>query len=236
MSSNTKATIYTFKRVETKYILTPEQYNAFMEVASEHLVPDAYFKSLVCSIYYDSDDYSLIRHSLEKPVYKEKLRIRSYGTARQDSAAFVELKKKFKGVVYKRRVEMTVREAEEWLSGKGRPPKETQITKEIDWFLKMNDVSPKVFIGCDRTSYVDKDDSELRITVDSQIRWRETNLHLDAGDEGQELLTDGKSLMEIKIPNAAPLWLASLLSCENIFPTSYSKYGTCYKNEIVRRS
>lgn len=231
-NNNTKLT---FKRYEKKYILTPQQYEAFMKVAGEHLVPDLYHKSLVQSIYYDSDDYRLIRHSIDGPVYKEKLRVRSYGIPDDDGQVFVELKKKYKGIVYKRRVGLTNREAEDWLSGKGRPPEENQITREIDWFLSQNSISPKAFIGCDRVSWVDRDDNELRFTFDSSIRWRDDNLTLPYGDRGEDLLEDGEVLMEIKIPNAAPLWLAHLLSDEEIFPMGYSKYGTCYKNELLNR-
>lgn len=231
----TKETIFSFKRYEKKYILTPGQFENFMKVASEHLQPDEYFKSQVNSIYYDTDDFSLIRQSIESPIYKEKLRIRSYGIPEKDGTVFVELKKKYKGIVYKRRVEMTACQAEDWLSGKSDAPADTQITREIGWFLKMNPITPKAFIGSDRTSYIDKDDQELRITIDSGIRWRDSDLSLMLGDNGQELLKDNSSLMEIKIPEAAPIWLAKLLSNENIFPTTYSKYGTCYKSEILRR-
>lgn len=232
INENTKLT---FKRYEQKYILTPEQYQEFMKVAGEHLVPDLYHKSLVQSIYYDSDDYALIRHSLDKPVYKEKLRVRSYGVPDDEGLVFVELKKKYKGIVYKRRVGMKNREAEDWLSGAGRPPVENQITREIDWFLSQNDISPKAFIGSDRVSWMDKDDNELRFTFDSSIRWRDDNLRLTFGDSGADLLEEGDVLMEIKIPDAAPLWLAHLLSEEKIFPRGYSKYGTCYLNELINR-
>ena len=234
MSGNTKDTILTFKRFEKKYILSPKQYEDFMAVAGEHLIPDAYFESLVMSIYYDSESFELIRHSIEAPVYKEKLRIRSFGIPGEDGTVFVELKKKYKGIVYKRRVETTARKAEAWLAG-GEPPEDSQITREISWFLKMNDVSPKAFIACDRLSWLDKDLPDLRITFDRNIRWRDESLSLTAGDAGEALLGGGDVLMEIKIPGAAPLWLAKLLSSESLFPTSYSKYGTCYKNEIIRR-
>lgn len=234
IQTRTKDTVLTFKRYEKKYLLTPEQYAAFMNTAKDHLVPDVYFRSLVCSIYYDSDDYSLIRHSIEKPVYKEKLRVRSYGIPAPDGKVFVELKKKYKGVVYKRRIEVTATQAEDWLSGRTPAPEDTQISREIDWFLKMNPVSPKVSICCDRTSYVDRDNPELRITIDSGIRCRTEELSLQYGDSGMELLENGDCLMEIKIPDAAPLWLARLLSDEQIFPTTYSKYGTCYTKEILR--
>jgi len=233
--SMTKDTVLSFKRYEKKYILSQEQYEAFMDVASEHLVPDAYFESLVCSIYYDSDSFELIRNSIEAPVYKEKLRVRSYGVPSCEGTVFVELKKKYKGVVYKRRVETTARQAEDWLSGDAPAPVDSQITREIDWFLKMNNVKPQVFIGCDRTSWLDRDNAELRITFDRNLRWRDKDLRLPSGDQGEILLEDGQVLMEIKIPGSAPLWLARLLSDREIFPTTYSKYGTCYKKELLRR-
>ena len=230
----TKDTVFTFKRYEKKFLLPEDKYAAFMETAAEHLVPDAYHRSFVRSIYYDSDDFRLIRSSLERPVYKEKLRVRSYGIAKPDGSVFVELKKKYKGIVYKRRIETTPEAAENWLAGKAAAPKDTQITREIDWFLKMNPVRPMALIACDRTSWMDKDNNELRITFDENLRWRNEDMHLTSPDGGKALLPEGHRLMEIKIPGAAPLWLAHLLSREEIFPTSYSKYGTCYRDELFR--
>lgn len=227
-----KETAFTFKRVEKKYLLSEDTYQRFMSVAKDYIVPDEYHVSLVNSIYYDTEDFYLIRHSLEKPVYKEKLRVRSYGVPDKDGIAFVELKKKYNGIVYKRRVQTTPLSAEQWLSGSSPAPFVSQITKEIDWFLKMNSVSPKVFVSCDRVSWKGKDNPELRFTFDHKIRTRSTDLHLYNGSEGNDLLSDGQILMEIKIPNAAPLWLAHLLSDESVFPTSFSKYGTFYKNKI----
>lgn len=229
-----KKTLFTFKRFEKKYLLSREQYAAFMAVAGEHLVPDAYHKSLVCTIYYDTDDFELIRRSIEGPNYKEKIRVRSYGVPDEDGTVFVELKRKYKGVVYKRRVQMTPPQAELWLSGEASAPDDTQITREIDWFLKMNSVVPTVSICCDRIAWVDRDDPELRITFDESIRWRRDRLRLTEGDSGEELLENGFVLMELKIPDAAPLWLARLLSDEKIFPRTFSKYGTCYKTKIIK--
>ena len=236
MKQPLKDTQFTFKRYESKYLLNPAQYECFMQGASEHLVPDEYHLSNVLSVYYDTDDYRLIRESIEKPLYKEKLRIRSYGVPEPDGMVFVELKKKYKGVVYKRRVEMPAKQAEAWVNGKKQPLFESQITKEIDWFLKTNDVSPKAFIGCRRVSWVDKDEHELRITFDEQIKWRDYKLSVLNGDEGELLLKDGECLMEIKIPEAAPMWLARLLSDEEVFPTSFSKYGSCYSTELINKS
>ena len=228
-------TVLTFKRYEKKYLLSARQFELLWEQMRDHLVPDYFFRSTVCSIYYDSDDFSLIRHSLEQPVYKEKLRLRSYNVPGPDDTVFVELKKKFRGVVYKRRVQMSATAAEAYLAGQARPEEDGQILREIDFFLQSNRVSPKVFIACDREAWDDRDEPELRITFDRNLRWRDTELHLTAGSDGEPLLADGEVLMEIKIPDAAPLWLAHLLSDLKIFPTSFSKYGTCYRTELLEK-
>ena len=228
-------TILTFKRYEKKYLLSARQFEQLWERMKDHLVPDYFFRSTVCSIYYDSDDFSLIRHSMEQPVYKEKLRLRSYNVPGPDDTVFVELKKKFRGVVYKRRVQMSASDAEAYLAGRARPEDDGQILREIDFFLDTHPVSPKAFIACDREAWDDRENPELRITFDRNLRWRDTDLRLCAGSEGKPLLGEGEVLMEIKIPGAAPMWLAHLLSELEIFPTSFSKYGTCYRTELLEK-
>lgn len=225
----------TFKRYEKKYLLSARQYAEMQERLSGRIEPDLYFKSAVGSVYYDDDSYSLIRHSLDKPVYKEKLRLRSYGVPGPEDPVFVELKKKFKGVVYKRRVELPVREAEAWLAGERPAPGDSQIVREIDFFLRSHALSPKAYIGCDRTAWVAVEDPEVRITFDENLRWRDTDLHLTAGRAGQPLLDTGQALLEIKLPEASPLWLARLLSELEIFPRSFSKYGACYQNDLLEK-
>ena len=223
----------TFRRYEMKYLLTREKYEALFQRLDPYITPDVYFRSTVCSLYYDSDDFRLIRHSLDSPVYKEKLRVRSYGVPDANGRVFVELKKKYKGIVYKRRVVMTATEAEEYLSGKAPAPEDSQMTREIDWFLRTNAPEPRVLIACDREAYVAKGDSELRITFDKDLRWRDTELELTAGSYGEQLLQEGQVLMETKIPGAAPIWLARIFSELEIYPTGFSKYGNCYKNMIL---
>lgn len=230
-----KKTKFTFQRYEKKYLLSRETYLALWQELEAYVEPDIFFQSTVCSVYYDWADFRLIRHSLEKPVYKEKLRLRSYNVPGPDDQVFVELKKKFQGVVYKRRVALPAAEAEAWLAGRVPAPEQSQISREIDWFLKTNPVSPRVLIASDRRAYVAREDRELRITFDSSIRWRETALSLTAGDQGQELLADGQVLMEIKLPEAAPLWLAGMLSRLEIFPQGFSKYGQCYEKELAEK-
>ena len=224
----------TFKRYEKKYLLSAEGYARLLRRMAEYIEPDEYHTSTVCSIYYDGDDFHLIRHSIDAPIYKEKLRVRSYNPTGPDSMAFVELKKKYKGIVYKRRVAMTGRQAEAWLSGAAAPPEDSQMAREIQWFLHENTPRPRVMIACDRISWRARENPELRITFDERIRWRDRDLSFSAGDGGELLLPDGEVLMELKIPGAAPLWLAHLLSEQGLFPTSFSKYGMCYKNHLLQ--
>ncbi len=223
----------TFKRTEKKYLLSAERFEALWERMEPHLEPDEYHKSTVCSIYYDTGDYRLIRHSLDAPVYKEKLRLRSYNVPGPGDPVFVELKKKYRGVVYKRRVCLPAGRAEDWLDRGLHPDLDDQTVREIDWFLHSVRPAARVYLACDRTAWRDRDDPELRFTFDRDLRWRNTELSLCAGDRGEPMLEPGQVLMEIKTPAAAPLWLSRALSELEIFPTSFSKYGTCYREHIL---
>ena len=226
----------TFKRYEKKYLVTPDVYPLLMERLLPYIEPDEYHESTVSSVYYDRSDFWLIRRSLDRPIYKEKLRVRGYNCPGPQDQVFVELKKKYKGIVYKRRVRMREEEATAWLAGEAPPPEDSQMTREIAWFLHENRPAPKALIACDRISWRAKDNDELRITFDRDIRWRESDLRLSCGDRGEILLPDGRLLMELKIPGAAPLWLAHLLSESRLFPTSFSKYGICYMDNLLQES
>lgn len=224
-----------FKRFEKKYFLTPEQYRALAEGMEPYMKADQYGRYTICNIYYDTDSFQLIRTSLESPVYKEKLRLRSYGVPTDGQPVFVEIKKKFDHVVYKRRAVMPCAQAVDYLAGAERPGQEDQICHEIDWFLRTYRPSPKVFIAYDRTALAGVDNSELRVTFDTNLRWRDRDLDLRLGDQGSPILSDGRILMEVKIPGTAPVWLARLLSRTGVFPTSFSKYGACYQRNLLAR-
>ncbi len=230
MASNVQCS---FKRYEKKYMMTPEQFKRILLGIQNYVRPDEFGNYTICNIYYDTDDFQLIRTSLEKPVYKEKLRMRSYGVPGSHDKVFVELKKKYDGVVYKRRVVMEASEAAGYINDARPPKKENQICHEIDWFMKSYQPKPKVFIAYDRLAFAGLENSELRITFDTNLRWRDTELDLRAGDYGMPILSQDQILMEIKIPGSAPVWLARLLSENHVFPTSFSKYGTCYKQNIL---
>ena len=223
-----------FKRVEKKYLLTAEQFSALCPILAQHMQMDQYGRHTICNVYYDTPDYQLIRASLEKPVYKEKLRLRSYGTPGPDSTVFVELKKKYKGVVYKRREAMSLRTAREYLAGSQTVPR-TQILREMDYFLQFYRPEPKVYLAYDRVALFDKGGSELRITFDRNIRFRTDCMALEKGDSGA-LLPEMRELylMEVKIPDAMPLWLSHALSVLGVFPSSFSKYGCCYEAFLSR--
>ena len=227
-------TILTFKRYEKKYLLSAQAYERLMRELQPHIEPDEFFQSTVCSLYYDTEDCRLIRHSIEGPVYKEKLRLRSYGVPGPEDTVFVELKKKYKGIVYKRRVSMPAGEAARWLRGEAAPAEDGQMVREIEWFLRQNPVFPRAYIACERTAWRSVEAPELRITFDEHLRWREQDLDLCAGSAGEALTEPGQVLMELKIPSAAPLWLARLLSDEGLFPTSFSKYGSAYRSHILQ--
>ncbi len=217
-----------FRRVEKKYLLTYAQYCAMKAGMKAHVKPDAYSNYTICNVYYDTDDFQLIRTSLEKPMYKEKLRVRSYGVVGDDGRVFVELKKKYDGVVYKRRITLGAAEAAGWLN-EGGTCADSQIRREIDWFMRSYNPSPKAFIGYDREAYAGIDNPDLRVTFDTNLRGRDYDVDLRAGDHGSLIIPQNRILMELKIPGSAPMWLARLLSSQNIYSTSFSKYGTFYK-------
>ncbi len=221
-----------FKRYEKKYLLTQEQYRAVRLGMASCMKLDAHPRYSINNLYYDTENYDLIRASLEKPIYKEKLRMRSYGVPGSRDSVFVEIKKKYDGVVYKRRVTMELQNAVPYLRGAQRGDG-SQISREIDWFLRLYRPEPKVFIAYDREAYAAADGGELRITFDTALRARSDDLDLRLGDRGVPLLDDGLVLMEVKIPGTTPLWLARLLSENGVFPSSFSKYGAYYKQFIL---
>jgi len=222
-----------FKRYELKYLLNEVQYQVLMRESADHLTADEFAAATIANIYYDTDDFRLIRASIEKPVYKEKLRLRSYGIPKEESKVFLELKKKFKGVVYKRRIDLPFLEAQAYLLEGIRPAADSQILREIDWFRRTYPLLPKAFIAYDRAAWRGREDPGLRLTFDQNIRCRESCLDLSRGNWGRPLLTPGQRLLEIKISGAMPLWLARLLNRLDIYPASYSKYGACYKKYLL---
>ncbi len=220
----------TFMRYELKYLVSDEQRARILELADKYIQPDEFGQSTICNIYYDTPDMRLVRRSLEKPVYKEKLRLRSYGRQTPEGKVFVELKKKYDDVVYKRRIAMPLNQAQAYLDGEAACSKENQITQELDYFLQSYpELAPAAYIAYDRQAFFGKDDPDFRVTFDSNILWRDTDLSLRAEAYGNALLKPGMNLMELKIAGAMPLWLAHELSAMGIYKVNFSKYGNAYK-------
>ena len=230
--------ITSFKRYEVKYFLTPAQKEALMPVLLRHFAVDEYGETTISNVFYDTDSYEIIRASIEQPIYKEKLRIRAYGTPdRETGTVFVELKKKYDGVVYKRRIFMNPSEVEPFLSFGIIPAgADPQIAAELLHFMAVHhNPRPKVYLCYDRTAFFGLEDSSLRITMDRNLRWRDDNVDLCTPPSGGLIIPADTTLMEIKIPGVMPLWLSHTLSELGIFRSSFSKIGSCYKQFIIPR-
>ena len=218
-----------FKRKEVKYLLTEAQLAALRPALETHMEPDAFAHSSISNLYYDTPDFRMLRRSQEKPVYKEKLRLRSYGVPDEETQVFPEIKKKAEGIVYKRRVSMPYGDAIRYLSRR-RPGEDGQIFQELNWMLlAYGSLAPRIFLSYERDSWKGREDPSLRLTLDREILWRTEALDLRRGAWGEPLLEPNQVLMEVKISNAAPLWLAEALSENGIFPISFSKCGRAFE-------
>lgn len=231
-----------FNRFEDKYRLDRDTFLRVQEIMDEHMTVDRYCKEhsfyTIANIYYDTHDNALIRESLSKPAYKEKLRLRSYGIPDMTSDVFLEIKKKYRGLVNKRRTTLHLNEAYDFLeSGKAPEIKEymnKQVVNELEYFLSIHALKPKVYIAYDRLAYFERDNDDLRISFDTNIRTRRNDLALELGDYGSRLLPKDTYLMEIKTSLAKPMWLVNMLSELNIYSTSFSKYGTEYTRSLIQ--
>ena len=219
-----------FKRYELKYMITEEQKEKILKAMEPYMEADRFGMSTVRNIYFDTDDFILARHSIAKPDFKEKLRIRSYSKADAGSTVFVELKRKYDHVVYKRRVGLAEREAMDWVCGRSHAAAaDAQLTREIDYFLDIYDgLRPALYLSYEREAFRMRDGSDFRVTFDSSILCREHDLSLESDPYGTSMLDDGVVLMELKCPGSIPLWMTKVLSEERIYKTSFSKYGTAY--------
>ncbi len=223
-----------FQRHELKFLVTEEQRSRLEAAFADRMVPDPHGESTVCNVYYDTPDFRLIRTSLQKPVYKEKLRLRSYGPAAPEDEVFLELKKKYKGIVYKRRVSLPLRAAEDYFAGRAPLPDPGQISREIEYFHRFyGTLLPALYLCYDRTAFFSRESTDLRVTFDRNICWRREGVTLSSPAGGRQILPAGHSLLEIKAAAAIPLWLVELLSRFGIRQTSSSKYGEAYKTILA---
>lgn len=225
-----------FKRYELKYMLTKEQKERIVEAIKPYMELDQYGRTTIRNLYFDTDNYRLIRRSMERPEYKEKLRIRSYSRAAADSPVFVELKKKYDSVVYKRRLLIPEKQAMEWVCEKQHCPKHTQISEEIEYVLDYyENLHPTVFLSYEREAYYSKGGDDFRVTFDEHVICRQEELSLETEAWGTPILDEDKVLMELKCSGGIPLWMTHLLTKEHIYKTSFSKYGEAYRTLIYPR-
>ena len=224
-----------FKRVEQKYVLTEQEYKLLFKKINKYLKKDKYFKSTICNIYFDTINNDLIINSLEKPIFKEKIRLRSYQVPSINDDVFLEIKEKYKGIVGKRRIKIKLKDFYTYLKTNNYD-KDNQIMNEINYYFKYYDLKPAIYIAYDRLSYCGVDDNSLRITIDSNLRSRNSDLNLELGDAGKCYFKDKNYIMEIKTLGSMPLWLVRRLSELKIYPTSFSKYGSIYQKELKERN
>lgn len=219
-----------FKRYEIKYLMDRRQRDAVLKAMEPYMSIDKYGHSSIRNIYYDTPNFQLIRESLEKPVYKEKLRVRSYGRAATGDPVFVELKKKYQDVVYKRRISLPKAQAEACLDRRMHLP-DSQIGREIAYALEFyQELGPTVFLSYEREAFYERDGGDFRVTFDENIRYRQVELTLDSDPWGKDILQPDQVLMELKTSGGLPLWMVHTISQLNIFKTSFSKYGTAYQD------
>ncbi len=223
-----------FERYEIKFLLTTQQQRELYHVMQQYMKPDTFGKSTIYNIYYDTLDKRLIRRSIENPCYKEKLRVRSYGIVNEEQTVFVELKKKYQGVVYKRRIDMSKCMAENYLNHHIRLSVQSQIMKEVDYFLCFYEsLEPSAFISYNREAFLGIEDQNFRMTFDNQILMRAYDMDLKSGAYGTSLLSENQVLLEIKTVMGIPEWLRNFLSMNQIYKTSYSKYGCAFQKMLL---
>ena len=235
--------IEVFDRYEKKYRIRQDVYVELRKRLEQYMEADKHSKDggfyTICNIYYDTDQNDLIRTSIEGKVYKEKLRLRSYGVVTPDSNVYLEIKKKYKKRVNKRRTVLKLAEAYEYVRTEQKPEAKTyvgkQVLSEIDYFLHRMDLKPRVFLAYDRCALFGKEDKNFRMTFDRNIITRRYDLGLEYGVYGEKLLEDDEWIMEVKIDKAMPLWMTKILSELHIYPTSFSKYGTEYKKFLANK-
>lgn len=237
-----------FKRTEMKYLLSSDQRRMIERVIAQRMLLGEFGESDIKSLYYDTPDFALIERSLDKPLYKEKLRLRVYGSPTPLGPAFVELKKKFDGVVYKRRVSLSLAAARVFLEGmpyeaaccafplidheahrQSLSARSLQIGHEIEFMIaRYGNLEPTLLTSCDRIAYADPEDEELRITFDADLAFAMGVSDLLAKYDAIPLLDPGYSVMEVKNAGPLPFWLVRALNEAQARPRSFSKCGHAY--------
>lgn len=224
-----------FRRVEKKYIISKNQYENLKRALKDYMKEDEYGKSTICNIYFDTDLYELISHSITKPYFKEKVRLRSYNTPSKDSNVFLEIKRKCDGVVSKRRIQMKLSDMEKYIDDKNAiDNKNKQIKTELDYYFDKYSLKPAMYLSYSREAYYQIDNKDFRVTFDSNVLAREYDLNIDSKNYGTKILSEDKYIMEIKTLSSIPLWFVEILNEMQIIPCGFSKYGEAYTQLILK--
>ncbi len=225
--------IVVMKRYERKYLLDQDQTEYLVKALEGHMKLDQYGRCSIASLYYDTPNYQLIRTSVEKPLFKEKIRLRSYGLATRSSPVYLELKRKAYKIVYKRRVQTTIPLVEKFFAGSGDICAGGQINREITYFRDYyGTLVPACLIIYDREAYF-QPGGDLRLTIDYNPRYRTDHLDLTYSMDGNLIRPKGHTILEVKVQEAMPLWLSHILDEGKIYKNSFSKYGTAFKMQLI---
>ncbi len=239
MYYNVRMEVKVFDRIEKKYLITKEQKQRILKVVKKHMEKDNFHKSEVFNIYLDTDNFDLIIQSIEQPIFKEKLRARSY---KGYNKVFFEIKTKLCGkennVGYKRRICVAKSDYQKIVEGRAKVadvikktaerPRDIQIAKEVDYLIEHFNLSPKILVFYKRESY--QGENKLRITFDEDLKYRDKSVNFNKSKNDKKYFKNEKNvIMEIKAHGVLPLWLSRELSAEKIFPERFSKVGGIFK-------
>ncbi len=234
----------TFQRREKKIIMDSSLLPDILQTVSEFMNPDSYnlngIPYDICNIYFDNGNRDVTRHSVSKPFFKEKLRLRCYGIPTEDSKVFFELKKKTAKIGTKRRAVLSLNDYYRFLSEGYVDPSSQYINKrvlaEIANFIDTYSAEPSVYLSYKRIAFFGKEDPNLRLTFDTEIRTRNYDLRPELGIYGELLLPKDKTIAEIKFSGAAPMWFAALMSKHGLEFSPYSKIGKEYELKILNKN
>ena len=222
-----------FRRSEQKYILSKEQLNEIKKMLKDVFIEDEHGESTICNLYFDTEQYNLIMNSIDKPKYKDKIRLRSYNIPNLNSNIYLEIKRKYNGVTGKRRIQMNIDDYYEFINNIENQKNNSQVKKELKYYFKLYNLKPSMFLSYDRMAFYYKENRDFRITIDKNILARDFDLEIDKGIYGTRILEEDKYIMEIKTLGVLPMWFVQYLNKLKIYPQSFSKYGEAYKKIIL---
>lgn len=222
-----------FNRYEQKFLIPIDQIDHIKEQIGPYVTQDdnaSLSHYTICNIYYDTTNDEIIKRSVSKPMFKEKLRLRCYGEPKQGDIMFLEIKKKLNGFVNKRRTSISYEDACMLIHEKVMPIKKSyhnsQVLNEIYFYVKNKQLIPRISLSYDREAYYAIDDESIRLTFDYNMTSRRDNVNLGRTHEDTLIVQDERAILEVKTTGALPLWLTNILTANQIYPNSFSKYGT----------